>query len=153
MARNGTTLDQETCAAIATECACANLRKASRAVTQLFDGALAPVGVRSTQLVVLLAIGATGTATIPGLSQELILESSTLTRTLQGLEQRGLVARTPGRDRRRIGVILTAEGRRLMLEAFPLWREAQTRLVAHLGAETWADLKVKLAEAVGAARQ
>ena len=41
-------------------CACFNLRKATRMVTQLYDDALKPVGIRATQLTVLAATRSAG---------------------------------------------------------------------------------------------
>ena len=37
-------------------CACAHLRSAARAVTQVYDAALQPTGLRATQVTLLVAI-------------------------------------------------------------------------------------------------
>ena len=47
-------LDTASLREVARTCACANLRKAARAVTQVFDEALAPSGLRITQFTLLV---------------------------------------------------------------------------------------------------
>ncbi len=58
--KKNATPDSETLAEAGRVCACFNFRKASRAVTQFFDVALQPSGLRSTQFVILVRIGADG---------------------------------------------------------------------------------------------
>jgi len=61
--------DPRTLAEAARVCACFNFRKASRAVTQLFDNTLQPGGLRSTQFVILVAVSVEGTARLPELAR------------------------------------------------------------------------------------
>ncbi len=152
MAHKGTRIDPDLCAEITAACACLNLRKASRAVTQMFDEALSSSGLRSTQLVVLVAIAKSEPASVARLARELVLDASTLLRTLKTLEKQGLVRKTAVKDRRRVTVSLSERGRQAMTEALPLWRQAQEAFVARLGVEPWEDLRAKLAESVEAAR-
>ena len=142
----------ETYAEVAELCACFNLRKASRAVTNLFDEALAPVGLRSTQLVILVAIAASGPVTLTRLAKEMALDSSTLARSIGPLEREGLVERSAVKDRGRITLSVTKKGHDGLARALPLWRAAQDDLVSRLGAQAWNDLREILSATVVAAQ-
>src|SRR5476651_2814628 len=64
--------DESKLAEMARTCACFNFRKASRSVTQLFDQILAPTGLRSTQLVILMTGQLLGPSSIARLAQDLV---------------------------------------------------------------------------------
>ena len=91
-------------------CACFNFRKASRAVTQLYDEALQPSGLRATQLVILLSAAVNPGLGISKLARELVMDASTLNRNLKPLEKRGLISVDDSKDGRRRLVSLTAKG-------------------------------------------
>jgi len=145
-------VDPSVCAEAAAICACLNLRKASRAVTQHFDSTLAPSGLRSTQFVILAAIRAeTEPVLLPDLASGLNVERSTLTRNLQPLERTGLLTVRRAKDSRASCVRLTPKGTRLLGRTIPLWEEAQARFVGRLGARRWRSMLENLIEAVDAA--
>ncbi len=124
------------CAEMARTCACLGFRKASRLVTQLYDECLAPCGLRSTQLVVLLAANILGSSNLRELADELAMDRSTLTRNLKPLIAQRLlrtfVARGRGRSK---SIAVTARGQEKLRAAAPLWREAQETMRARLGDE------------------
>ncbi|MEQ8788161.1 MAG: MarR family winged helix-turn-helix transcriptional regulator [Pirellulaceae bacterium] len=135
------------------QCACFRFRKASRAITQLFDEALQPVGLRSTQLVILLSIGASEEPpTIAQLAREMVMDPSTLNRNLQPLSRRRLVSRTTSRDGRRKFLSLTDKGVAAIEESVPLWEKAQTQFVEQIGSERWGDLRQRMDAVISAAR-
>lgn len=134
------------------ECACTSFRKASRAVTMLFDEMLAPSGLRSTQLAILVAIEVGEPPSLARLARELVMDSSTLARNLKPLEQRGLIAKTAVGDRRRRAIVLTKEGRDIIDRAMPLWSAAQEQFVGQLGRDRWPRLLNELGDSVDAAR-
>ena len=133
------------------DCACFNLRKATRAVTQLFDGALQPIGLRGTQLGTLVAISSAGSATISRLAEWLVMDRTTLTRDLKPLEKQRLVKIVSGKDRRTRCVALTARGRETLLKALPLWEETQARIVKGLGQDRFQVLLEGLSKTVSVA--
>jgi DNA-binding MarR family transcriptional regulator len=142
-----------TYAKIAASCGCANLRRASRATTQLYDEILAPAGVRSTQLCVLLACGASADVSITRLSDLLVMDRTTLSRNLRPLERGGLIELTADTSDRRARLVrLTGAGRSRIEAAYPLWQEAQRRLIDALGEERWQRLFGDLDAVVRAAR-
>ena len=146
--------DLDLYAEAATACACNNFRKASRAITQLFDQTLEPSGLRSTQLVILLEIIVAGTATVPQLARRLVMDRSTLQRNIQPLVRRRFIKvdPTPTKGRRSRGLTLTPQGRKAVKAAVPLWERAQSAFVQQLGQKRWSLLRENLPAAVTAAR-
>lgn len=119
------------------QCACFNVRKAARAVTRFYDEALAPSGLKATQLTVLGAISISGSATMSALADMLSLDKTTLTRNIKLLEKAGLILAASGDDRRERIVSLSEAGDTALQRALPLWREAQRRLAEHVGHDDW----------------
>jgi DNA-binding MarR family transcriptional regulator len=118
-----------------THCACLNARKAARLLSQLYDAALRPVGVRSTQLPLLATLGLRGPLTLSELADAVVIDRTTLTRSLLPLEQHGWVRSTPGDDLRMREISLTPRGREVLRRAIPLWQQAQTRVMTSLGGD------------------
>jgi DNA-binding MarR family transcriptional regulator len=120
---------------VAWRCACFNVRRASRTVTRFYDRALAPSGLTAPQFTILGGVGMAGPIGVSALAERLGLDSTTLTRNLQILVRRRLIKMTPGDDRRERVISMTAAGEAALSAATPLWREAQDRVVAMLGAD------------------
>ncbi|MBI2825468.1 MAG: winged helix-turn-helix transcriptional regulator [Planctomycetia bacterium] len=141
-------LDVQKCAEAASVCACFNFRKATRAVTQHFDDLLASTGLRSTQLVILLAVAVYESRGMAALARAMVMDRSTLTRNLRPLIKQGFLQLKFGKDRRTRLVELTPNGRKVLGAAVPVWEAAQHRFVSELGEDRWQDLLSLLAETV-----
>jgi DNA-binding MarR family transcriptional regulator len=121
---------------MARTCACLGFRKASRSITQLYDHFLAPCGLRSTQLVVLLGAYVLGSSNLRRLAEELAMDRSTLTRNLKPLIAQRLVRVVPVKGHGRSKAIeVTPQGQQKLLAAAPLWQQAQKSLRDRLGGE------------------
>ncbi len=120
-----------------TNCTCFGLRKTARAVTQMYDRALQPAGLRATQFSLLVAAERSGPRAIGELAKLIVMDRTTLTRNLKPLLDRGLLKSVAGADRRRHPVAITANGRAALARALPYWREAQARLAGSLGRSRW----------------
>jgi DNA-binding MarR family transcriptional regulator len=140
-------------AEVARRCACFNLRKAARAVTQLYDAALEPAGLRATQMSVLVALSLAEGAPLSRMADALVMDRTTLTRNLRPLKRRGWVQIEPGEDRRERTVSLTDSGRNALAAAMPLWQQAQARFLERIGQARWAGLLPDLEELTSAARE
>ena len=135
-------------------CACANLRRASRAVTQLYDEALRPSGIRITQFTLLQFLALGGRPITQGmLGQLLALDSTTLSRTLKPLQSAGWILSVAGPDGRERRVELAAGGRRVLKRATPAWEAAQQRLRHALGPKQWSALEELLTSVTGRVRE
>jgi DNA-binding MarR family transcriptional regulator len=135
---------REISAGIAATCAGFTLRRASRAVTQHFDHALAPVGLRTTQFTLLGALALAGPVSTNELAHGLVVDRTTLTRNLRLLRDAGLVETRPGQSGREVRFLLTPEGRDALARAIPLWREAQRSIVEAFGKAQWPSMVVEL---------
>jgi DNA-binding MarR family transcriptional regulator len=129
-------------------CACFNLRRAARAVTQAYDEALRPSGIRATQFSLLAALALEGPATITRLADAMGMDRTTLTRNLKPLLKDGLVEMAEGSDRRRRRVGLTGRGMETLEQALPLWRAAQARVIDGLGTARWTGMLRDLERAI-----
>ena len=121
-------------AEVARHCACFNLRKAARAVTQLYDAALEPAGLRATQISVMVALALREKTPLGRIAEAMVMDRTTLTRNLKPLEREGWIAIEPGPDRRERYVGLTRSGRAVLERALPLWQAVQSRVAEGLGA-------------------
>src|SRR5262245_35143741 len=129
-------------------CVCARLRMSTRAVTRLYDDALRPIGLRTTQFSILARLDADGPAPLTQLARRLVLDRTTLARELDSLERGGLVSVTPGEDRRTRIAALSEAGRARLDEAYPLWRVVQRDVRRRFGRERIAALLGELDELV-----
>ena len=66
-------------------CNCTALRKASRRISQLYDAALAPSGIKTTQRAILAQVGRSEPATVGELAEALVMDSGALAHTLKPL--------------------------------------------------------------------
>jgi DNA-binding MarR family transcriptional regulator len=133
-------------------CACFNLRKATRAVSQYYDLLLEPSGLRITQFSLLAVIRLLGSASISQLAEAAVMDRTTLARNLEVLAREKLVRIRPGSDARVREVSLTRAARLKLDAAFPLWETAQTQMAERLGAERMQRMAGDLSAAVAAAQ-
>lgn len=125
-------------------CASFNFRRVSRAVTALFDEALHESGIRSTQFAILTAIAKAQPVSIRKISDVLVIDATTLTRSLNLLRKLGLVAISPRGAMRQRFLNLTSDGEKALAVAIPLWRNIQQKFVDQIGEEQWTDLRAQL---------
>jgi DNA-binding MarR family transcriptional regulator len=144
---------QKACEAAAQTCACFNIRKVARAVTQFYDQALRPTGLRTTQFTVLTAVRLRGPVTVSQLAHGLVMDRTTLTRDLGLLEDEGLIRIESGDDRRERRVSLTPKGEKALARALPLWQGVQERVRKNVGAERFHRLLHELSAVLRAIRQ
>lgn len=114
-------------------CACGRLRRATRALTQLYDDLMAPSGLRVTQFSLLRMLARQGTSRMSDLAEALLLDRTALSRTLDPLVGRGLVMIVPGRDARTREVSLKRAGQSALRAATPYWQDAQAQVAKRLG--------------------
>jgi DNA-binding MarR family transcriptional regulator len=107
-------------------CNCTALRKATRRVSQLYDEALAPSGLKTTQRAILAQLGRSEPSTVGELAAALVMDAGALAHTLKPLERDRLVAVAVDPDDRRNRLIsLTRQGRAKLAETDVLWAKAQ----------------------------
>ena len=119
---------------------CASFRRTSRALTQMYEEALRPFGLRSTQFTILQALELAGKVSQGRLGEMLAMDSTSLTRTLAIMRRAGWVSEERGEDRRERRIRLSAAGEAKLKRAMPVWEKVQSRLRGKLGKQKWGSL-------------
>jgi DNA-binding MarR family transcriptional regulator len=140
MARERSSLMRHLSAQAAGECACESLRRAARAVSRLYEEALAPFGLTATQFAILVATYLRGGLPLSRMAERLVLDRTSLYRALRPLVRRGVLQVAPGQTGRELRAALTGSGRRLIERALPAWEETQRRFVEEMGPRAWSAL-------------
>src|SRR6267378_4060120 len=125
-------------------CASFNFRRTARAVTQLYDAALQESGIRSTQFSILVGIAKNQPVSIGALAEVLIIDQTTLTRSLRLLEKEGLVKISERSTMRQRFLTIAPKGVRILARSLPLWRKAHKRFAARIGPGHWLELRNEL---------
>lgn len=129
------------------DCACKNLRMTSRVITQYFDKALQPIGLRATQLALLADISSRESSTIGQLADILLMDQTTVTRNVEILKKNGFIdAKTGDDDLRKRCITITESGTSMLIEALPLWENAQLRIEQGIGKEKYREFLKTLSD-------
>src|ERR1700754_2163381 len=138
----------EASAFLALACTNTALRRAARRLGNLYDDALAPVGLKATQIGLLADIERLSAAdegrppTLQDLATKLVLQISAVTHALRPLVRDGLIVLSPDKeDRRAKRASLTPEGVALLHRALHLWAAANRQVEDVLGSESAAALR------------
>lgn len=121
-------------------CMCGNFRRTSRALTQLYENALRPFGLRATQHSILQALSLAGEVSQRQLGEMLAMDSTSLTRTLAIMRRQGWITERPGEDRRERLLSLGSAGEKKLARVLPVWEKVQARLRGELGEQAWNSL-------------
>ncbi len=133
---------------IARSCIAVRLRLLNRVVTNFYDEALRPLGLKVSQLNILIVAAKLGLARPAQVCDILQLDPSTLSRNVERMRAHGWLEVMPDTDARAQPFRLTTQGKRLIEKAVPLWEEAQRQASELLGNEGIALLD-KVAKKVG----
>jgi DNA-binding MarR family transcriptional regulator len=118
---------------IARTCIAVRLRLLNRVVTNLYDDALRPLGVKVSQMNILVVAAKLGLAQPATVCDILQLDASTLSRNVERMRAHGWLEVVPGEDARMQPFRLTPQGRRLLVRAVPPWEQAQQQAEELLG--------------------
>jgi DNA-binding MarR family transcriptional regulator len=121
---NSTEVPYDTTLEVRDRCLCLAAQRAARALARRFDDAFRPLGLTNGQFSLLMALNRPKPPSIAPLADFLAMDRTTLTAALKPLERRGLIRIAVDPDDRRGRLInLTAQGRKLLAKAMPIWRE------------------------------
>ena len=131
------------------DCNCLVVRQAARHVTQLYDRALQPYGLKTSQFGILASLARRGPMAINALAAALVMDPTTLGRNLRPLQRDGLVAIAvaPG-DRRSRELRVTPKGQKLLARALPGWTQAQEEFARSFGETRAAEFRDLLRDVV-----
>ena len=120
---------------IAKTCVAVRLRLLNRVITSFYDEALRPLGLKVSQLNILIVTAKLGLARPAQVCEILQLDTSTLSRNVKPLQAHGWLEVVPEEDARAQPFRLTTQGKRLIEKAVPAWHEAQSQATDLLGDE------------------
>ena len=126
---------EDTVDTIARECIAVRTRVLSRAISQLYDEALRPLGIKVSQLNVLIVVAKLEPASPGEVAGRLNMEKSTLSRNVERMRTRGWIEVSEAPAGRGQVLVVGQAGRRLIEDAWPHWRQAQQRAEALLGVD------------------
>jgi DNA-binding MarR family transcriptional regulator len=121
--------------AIARDCLAVRLRLLNRVITNLYDAALRPLGLKISQMNVLVVAAKLGLARPVHVCKILHLDASTLSRNVERMLRKGWLEIVPDDDGRSQRFRVTPAGRHVLEAAIPVWQEAQRQASALLGAQ------------------
>lgn len=120
---------------IAKTCIAVRLRLLNRVVTNFYDDALRPLGLKVSQLNILIVTAKLGLARPAQVCEVLHLDTSTLSRNVERMRVKGWLEVAPDEDARTQPFRLTPQGKRLIEKAVPAWEDAQRQAKELLGDE------------------
>jgi DNA-binding MarR family transcriptional regulator len=121
-------------------CLCSSFRRTARALSQVYEEAMRPTGLRITQFTILQALARTGEVKQGRLGEILVMDSTSLTRTLRIMLQQGWIAQRRGEDQRERWLKLSKAGETKLKFATASWEKVQARVQAKLGEAGWKSL-------------
>lgn len=121
-------------------CLATSARRLDRVIMSIYDDAFRPLGLRSTQVTLLVFIAAMGSPRPSDLTEPMQIDPSTLSRNLDRLESLGLIRSADDEDARTRRHALTIKGRSTLKRARPIWDRCQARARDLLGPEFAGDL-------------
>jgi DNA-binding MarR family transcriptional regulator len=122
-------------------CYCATLRQTARAITALYEEALAGTGLHATQYTALQVLDSAPNLTTTELAEAMGMDQTTATRTLALIRKGGMAADAVGDDRRQRRWTLTRKGREQVRKVRPHWEAAQLAFEKRIGREAATALK------------
>jgi DNA-binding MarR family transcriptional regulator len=121
-------------------CLCGSFRRTARALTQRYEHALRPLGLRATQFTILQTLTRAGEVSQGQLGQMLAMDSTTLTRTLAIMRRHGWIAERRGKDQRERLLRVAKSGVTKLSAATVVWEKIQSQLRDQLGGPAWENL-------------
>ncbi len=132
-----------------TYCFSTSVRRIDRVLTRLYDEALRPSGLVTTQYSLLSTLGrAPASLPLTQFAEAIDMDRSTLSRNLAPLEREGFVRIEAGADRRSRCVSITERGREKIEQTRPLWRSAQDRIAVLTDGDRIETILAQLADLV-----
>jgi DNA-binding MarR family transcriptional regulator len=125
---------------ISRECLAVRLRILNRVVTKIYDDGLRPLGVKTSQLNILVVTAKLGLARPAEVCERLQMDTSTLSRNVERMMAKDWLGVVEDDDGRAQPFRLTAKGRRLLERAMPAWEKAQERVKKLIGVDTLATI-------------
>ncbi len=126
------------------KCTCTTIRKANRAVFRFYEETMADSPLTVTQFAIVRALHRNGPTPLSQLAEELVMERTSLYRTIKPLEDSKAIKIQSAKQGKAKIAELTRKGHRLEMAAEPYWSDAQKTMIGLIGKEEWKNLQVVL---------
>jgi DNA-binding MarR family transcriptional regulator len=133
--------------AMVNECIAFRVRLLSRVVTNLYNRALQPLGVKANQVTILVLLISSEKFSPGDVGRALHMEKSTVSRNIERMRARGWIEKQRGDGDSSHLLMVTPEGRDLLTAVHAKWLEAQQQarsLIGAAGVERIAELTRRL---------
>jgi DNA-binding MarR family transcriptional regulator len=120
---------------VGNECLAGRVRRLSRVITNIYDHALKPFGVKINQASILVFLAAKGDSSPGDLGKRLQMEKSTVSRNIDRMRKNGWVENVVKNTGPEQLLRITPSGQLLLIESHSQWKDAQAKALALLGEE------------------
>ncbi|QDC09993.1 MarR family transcriptional regulator [Oceanicola sp. D3] len=135
---------------VGSACLCLRAQRAARQLARVFDEVFRPLNLTNGQFSLLMSLNRPAPPRLTDLTGQLGMDRTTLTASVKVLERRGLMRQEPDeKDKRAKRLLLTADGRALLKQAVPIWRETHARIEADLERITAHEMRDGLDQLAG----
>ncbi len=114
-------------------CNCLNIRRASQALTEVYDGYLKPSGLKVSQFSLLKHIKKLGPISVSNLALSMRLDRTTLVRNMKTIENKELIQDISIQGSRDRQLKLTDKGIEVLEIGELHWNEAQEYIMEYMG--------------------
>lgn len=120
---------------IANECIAVQVRLLNRVITSLYDEALRPLGLRVSQMNILVVASKLGVAQPAAVCTLLQMDASTLSRNVDRMLRNGWLEKVLSDDAREQPFRITSKGAKLLEHVVTAWEQGQIRAREILGTQ------------------
>jgi DNA-binding MarR family transcriptional regulator len=117
------------------QCIAVRIRLLSRMVTNIYDSALSPFGVKLNQISILVFVHLAGEIGYDALCRRLKMEKSTASRNIERMKKKGWLNIVSIKEERRKFLRITPAGEVLLGKVHGVWEDAQKKALNLLGEE------------------
>lgn len=120
---------------MARRCIAVRIRLLNRMITNIYDSALSPFGIKLTQLNILMVVYLAGEIGYDALCKRLKMEKSTLSRNVERLKKKNWIEVISDKSDRKKLLKVSPEGEELISIVNAAWEEAQRKAEELVGKE------------------
>jgi DNA-binding MarR family transcriptional regulator len=104
-------------------------------VTNIYDSALSPFGVKLNQISILVVVRLAGSIGYDALCRRLKMEKSTASRNIERMKKKGWLSVVTVKEEKRKFLKITPAGEELLGKVHEVWEDAQEKALNLLGEE------------------
>ncbi len=135
------------------QCLLFDVHRLGRAMTSLYNAYLRETDLTIAQFTLLRNIAAMAPVGMTEIAEAMLMDRTSVTRLIEPLVKRDLIATEAAQDKRRRNVVVTRRGLATVAKSEKAWRDAQSDLLARVGPEQWRGLRGALRQTLRLVRE